>query len=109
MKNNHFHHTTPTDRIADIIGTTLHQELQKARQEILSTIAQAIEENTAFYEQKYGGNYEQCGRDIKFSIAQDLEKKKSNYELLGNRTVEEYCEHIKTLTSDQSELDQPIS
>jgi hypothetical protein len=23
MKNNHFHHTTPTDRIADIIGTIL--------------------------------------------------------------------------------------
>jgi len=39
---------------------------------VLSEVAKAIEENTAFYEKKYGGNYEQCGRDIKFSLAEVL-------------------------------------
>ena len=57
-----------------ILAEILHQELQKAREKLLSIAANAIEENTAFYEQKYGGNYKQCGRDIKFSIAQALDR-----------------------------------
>lgn len=55
--------------IAEIVTQTAHA----VREATLKVVADAIEENTAFYEQKYGGNYEQCGRDIKFSIAQALE------------------------------------
>lgn len=71
-------------------------ELQEASEEVvnkafsqyykdlMSEVANAIEENTAFYEQKYGGNYEQCGRDIKFSIAQAMEGN-DKYNLKDNK------------------------
>ena len=64
------------DELVEQLENTLHHQLQKAREEaekkVLSITGDAIEENTAFYEQKYGGNYEQCGRDIKFSIAEAM-------------------------------------
>ncbi len=64
-------------RIYDFIRQTLlaREAAHEARlREVVKLVADAIEENTAFYEQKYGGNYEQCGRDIKFSIAQEAAK-----------------------------------
>ena len=85
--------------------------VERERNRVLKITADAIEENTSWYEQKYGGNFEQCGRDIKFSIAESLtpnkepEQTKSNYELLGNRTVEEYCTFIKSLEPADQVID----
>lgn len=85
----------PSNKVEDI--------LQKAREEERERIVEILSNLVPKDEDAMDVINDWIVPELKRAIHPELdhpilEDNKSNYELLGNRTVEEYCEHIKDIT-----------